>query len=137
MTGSVLVDTNVLIDVLQGDPPHATWSRDQLRPLIQSGQATINPLIFAELAALYGSPDAPARAVPETIYRREALPWAAGYAAGQAFRAYRSRGGVRRSPLPEFYIGAHAQVAGMQLLTRDTTRYRTYFPEVNLITPDE
>ena len=93
----------------------------------------INPVIYAELAAPFSSPEQ--LDALTTDFRREPLPWRAGFLAGKAFVAYRRRGGTRRSPLPDFFIGAHAAVEGFALLTRDARRYRTYFPSVQLICP--
>jgi predicted nucleic acid-binding protein len=96
----------------------------------------INPLIFAEVSVGYTSIDEVIAALPADTLNRADLPYAAAFQAGKAFAEYRRRGGSRLSPLPDFYIGAHALVAGYDLLTRDTRRYRTYFPGLNLITPD-
>jgi predicted nucleic acid-binding protein len=95
----------------------------------------INALIYAEVSVGFGSTEAVEEALPPDLYRREALPYEAAFLAGKAFLAYRRRGGARTSPLPDFYIGAHAAVSGYRLLTRDATRYRTYFPTVELISP--
>ena len=137
MSVPVLVDSNVLIDVLQADTPSAAWSEAQLNKALRDRTAAINPLILAELAAFYASPEELARALPPHSYRWEALPFDAAFPAGHAYRDYRRRGGTKTSPLPDFLIGAHAQVAGMTLLTRDVRRYRTYFPDVPLIFPPE
>jgi predicted nucleic acid-binding protein len=132
----VLVDANVIVDTLRPDTAWHAWS---LAAVTREAHAdlVINPIIYAELAAAFGSPDELDRAVPATLFKREDLPWAAAFQAGKAFLAYRRQKGKRVSPLPDFYIGAHADVAGYRLLTRDTARYRTYFPDVELITPGE
>ena len=137
MIGGILVDTNVLIDVLKRDPRFFAWSDHHLEHTIQQGAAAVNPLILAELAGLFESPDDLTVAVPHTSYRYLDLPCEAAFLAGHAYRDYRRRGGTKTAPLPDFLIGARAQVAGMTLLTRDVRRYRTYFPDVPLISPPE
>lgn len=132
----VLVDTNVLLDVATRDPDWFEWSSGQLARLINAKQAAINPVIYSELAPLYDSPrDLDLNLVPSSDFRRLLLPFSAGFPAARAFLAYRKSGGQRSSPLPDFFIGAHAEAEGMVLLTRDATRYRTYFPKVKLISP--
>jgi predicted nucleic acid-binding protein len=95
----------------------------------------INPLVYAEVSVGFGRIEELEEAIPPALFRREALPHEAAFLAGKVFLQYRRRGGVRATPLPDFYIGAHAAVAGFRLLTRDTSRYRTYFPSVELIAP--
>ncbi len=95
----------------------------------------INPIIYAEVSIGFERIEALEEALPTSTFHRLALPWEAAFLAGKCFLAYRRRGGVRSSPLPDFYIGAHASVLGMTLLTRDATRYRTYFPKLQLIAP--
>ena len=95
----------------------------------------INPIIYAEISIGFNQPEEVEAALPEDFFCRDSLPYAAAFLAGQSFLEYRRRGGERRSPLPDFYIGAHAAVTAMPLLTRDVNRYRTYFPSVLLITP--
>ncbi len=136
MNKMVLVDTNILIDVLKGDSSFTTWSRSQLADVTNQKRATVNQLILAELAAMLDSPEKLDELVPPELIRRESIPFGAAFAAGQAFLAYRRRGGERSAPLPDFYIGAHAQYAGMKLLTRDVNRFKTYFPDIELICPD-
>lgn len=131
----VLVDSNVLIDVLTEDAIWGRWSTENLARLSLSSSLVINPLIFAEASGGVDSIEALEDILPESLYRRNQLPYAAAFLAGKAFVEYRRRGGLQRSPLPDFYIGAHAAVAGFHLLTRDPSRYRTYFPRVTLIAP--
>lgn len=95
----------------------------------------INPIIYAEVSVGYPRIEDLEAALPPSLYRREALPWEAGFLAGKAFLQYRRRRGARLTPLPDFYIGAHAAVAGYRLLTRDAARYRTYFPTLVLVSP--
>lgn len=132
----VLVDANVLIDVLADDPEWGEWSETRLLELAVIEELAINPIIYAELAAAYRSAAALERALSGLGLVRLPLPYEAGFLAAQAFLAYRRRDGAKRSPLPDFYIGAHAQVENLRLLTRDVPRYRTYFPKVRLITPE-
>ncbi len=131
----ILVDTNVLIDVLADDPDWAEWSEKQLLRLIESDELAINPIIFAELAAAYRTESALEKALDPWPLIRLPLPYEAGFICGRAFKAYRNHGGQKRSPLPDFYIGAHAQVAKIPLLTRDHTRYETYFQNLQLLHP--
>jgi predicted nucleic acid-binding protein len=131
-----LVDTNVLIDILEDDRQWESWSERQLDAARGSGKLVINPLIYAEVCAGYPTQRHADQALPATIYRRENLPWEAAFNASRAFLAYRKGGGAKRSPLPDFYIGAHADLKGYDLLTRDPARYRSYFPALNIISPD-
>lgn len=130
-----LVDTNVLLDVVTDDPTWGAWSVQALAEAFDTGAVAINSIIYAEMSVRYDSIEALDAALPTSILRREDLPYAAGFLAGKAFQRYRRRGGVRRSPLADFYIGAHAAVLGYRLLTRDEARYRTYYPKLTLITP--
>lgn len=131
----ILVDSNVLLDVLGGDPRWAPWSSTALAALANESVLVINPLIYAEVSIRFESIEAVDEVVPTTLYRREDIPYSAAYLAGKAYVQYRRRGGKRRSLLPDFLIGAHAAVAGYRVLTRDARRYRTYFPTLELIAP--
>jgi len=133
----VLIDSNVLIDVLTQDADHSAWSSARLAEVLDERHAAINPIIFAEVATGFASPEELEAALPATAYRRLELPWAAAWHAAHAFVEYRRRGGTRRSPLPDFYIGAHALVDGLAVLTRDPSCYRSYFPGVGLIAPND
>lgn len=132
---ATLVDTNVLIDIAVRDPAWSGWSRRQLIACLAGG-LVINPVIFAEFSVRYDSLQAAENAADLDGLTREHLPWESAYVAGRAFRTYRMRGGIRSVTLPDFFIGAHALVRGHTILTRDTTGYRTYFPDVPLIAPD-
>lgn len=136
MAGSVLVDSNVLLDVLTADALWVDWSRDQLTQARANGNIIINPIICAEVAPVFGFDwsELESWLQPSSLVC-EALPFEASVIAASAYEAYRKRGGTRTSTLPDFFIGAHAQVAGHTLLTSDIQRYRTYFPEVPLIVP--
>jgi predicted nucleic acid-binding protein len=130
----VLVDSNVLLDLFTGDPTWAPWSEARLAEAFDAGQVVINPIIYAEISVAFDRVETLNRALPAEL-RREALPWDAAFLAGKCFLDYRRRGGAKRSPLPDFYIGAHAAVTGRALLTRDATRYRTLLPSLVLISP--
>ncbi|SET36088.1 type II toxin-antitoxin system VapC family toxin [Paracoccus homiensis] len=132
----VLVDANILIDIATADPQWSAWSSDTLAELGQGARLVINPLIYAELSIAHSRIEMLEAVLPEDVFHREPLPWPAAFLAGKAFLAYRRRGGARRSPLPDFYIGAHAAIRGYRLLTRDAARYRTYFPKLQVIAPD-
>jgi predicted nucleic acid-binding protein len=131
----VLVDSNVLLDVATGDPVWGTWSGSTLERTADHAVLVINPLVYAEVSIGFETIEELESALPADVYRREDLPYEAAFLAGKSFLAYRREGGTKRSPLPDFYIGAHAAVAGYRLLTRDATRYRTYFPKLQLIAP--
>jgi len=133
---SVLVDSNVLLDVLQEDPTWVDWSSDTLGRLGRSSLLVMNPIIYAEISVSFPSAEDLDSAVPPSLIEREPLPYRAGFLAGKVYLAYRRRGGNRTTPLPDFFIGAHAAIAGYRLLTRDATRFRTYFPTLDIIAPD-
>jgi predicted nucleic acid-binding protein len=132
----VLVDSNVLLDVLSRDSPWQAWSEATIAIAADRSRLVINPIIYAEVSVGYDSAEALEAELPQAMFTREDLPYEAAFLAGKAFLAYRRRGGVRHSPLPDFFIGAHAAVAGYELLTRDAARYRTYFPTLTLLAPD-
>ena len=132
---TVLVDSNVLLDILTEDPRWYAWSSEALARLAEQSTLAINPIIYAEVSIRFSTiEDLEATVAPEH-FRRLPLPWEAAFLAGKCFLAYQKRGGRRVAPLPDFYIGAHAAVAGMTLLTRDPRRYRAYFPTLKLICP--
>ena len=132
---TVLVDSNVLLDVLTEDAEWYDWSAEALRREADRSVLVINPIIYAEASIRFERLEDLDEALPESVFRRDPLPWEAAFLAGKAFIGYRRRRGVKRSPLPDFYIGAHAAIAGLALLTRDPKRYRTYYPSVDLIAP--
>lgn len=133
----ILVDSNVLLDILQEDARWFDWSARQLTLCAEQSELVINPLIYAEVSIGFDTIEALEDALPPSYMRREPLPWEAAFLAGKCFLRYRRQGGTRRSPLPNFFIGAHASVSNMSLLTRDAARYRTYFPKLTLIAPDQ
>jgi hypothetical protein len=133
---ATLVDTNVLVDVAVRDQQWIAWSRSAMTRAQKAGPLVINPVIFAEFSVRYDSLAVVDNLLPEDHFRREALPWAAAFAAGVAFRHYRRAGGIRERVLPDFLIGAHAMIRDHAILTRDPNGYRSYFPTVSLITPE-
>lgn len=131
-----LVDTNVLLDITSADPVWLDWSRHALRSAALAGPLVINPVIFAELSVPYPRIEDVDHLIATLALTIEEVPHNALFLAGKAFAQYRGRGGARTGVLSDFFIGAHAAVAGQLLLTRDVARYRTYFPTVALICPD-
>jgi predicted nucleic acid-binding protein len=132
---TVLVDSNVILDVITVDPVWGAWSEEQLECLADEHVLAINPLIYAEIAVGFERIEDLDQALPRELFRREPLPFESAFLAGQCFALYRRRGGARTTTLPDFYIGAHAAIAGWTLLTRDHRRYRSYFPSLSIIAP--
>lgn len=136
-----LIDTNVLLDIATNDPVWAEWSAGALARSIRTGPVYINPLIYAEASVGFGSAGLGSineidERMPAHVLRRAPLPYAAGFLAAKAHQAYRRRGGSRASTLPDLYIGAHAVVENLTLVTRDARRYRTAFPTLRMLSPD-
>lgn len=136
MTVGTLVDTDVLLDVLTEDAAWLEWSAEALAVAAESGPLWINPVVYAEVSVRFSRIEDLEETLPADDYRRAQLPWEAAFLAGKAFLQYRRSGGTKTSTLPDFFIGAHAAVTDLALLTRDGGRYRTYFPTVHLLTPD-
>jgi predicted nucleic acid-binding protein len=134
-TDPVLVDSNAILDVAYEDPHWRAWSEAAIEQAADETVLLINPIIYAEVSIGYAHVEHVEAVLPVDRFRREALPYEAAFLAGKAFLSYRRRSGRRTSPLPDFYIAAHAAVRGYRLLSRDATRYRTYFPKVELIAP--
>ena len=132
----VLVDTNVLVDVLEDDARWFAWSAAQLKAQSQLHELAINPIVYAELSLAFSAPALLDAAVDRLQLRMFELPRPALFLAGKAFVRYRREGGTRQTVLPDFFIGAHAAVTGMPIVTRDARRYRNYFPGVELVTPN-
>jgi len=132
---STLVDTSVLLDLLDEDEEWMEWSASMLTHAAERGRVVITQLIYAEASVTFDTIEELEEALPVAFFVREPLPWQAAFLAGKAFATYRRRGGSHRSPLPDFYIGAHAAIAGHTLLTRDPNRYRSYFPKLRIIAP--
>jgi predicted nucleic acid-binding protein len=131
----VLADANVLLDVLTDDPQWYEWSAAQLDACSAKANLCINPIIYAEVSIGFERVEQIEEALPPDTFTRLELPWDAAFLAGKAFLQYRRASGSRTSPLPDFFIGAHAAVDGMALLTRDARRYRTYYPKLEVICP--
>jgi len=135
MTG-ILIDSNVLLDIMTEDPLWFAWSAAAVESAANRNRLVINAIIYAEVSTRYSRIEDLETALPKAMIEREPLPYEAAFLAGKCFLAYRRRGGTKRSPLPDFFIGAHAATAGYRLITRDAARYRTYFPKLPLICPD-
>jgi predicted nucleic acid-binding protein len=131
----LLVDTNVLVDVLQDDPQWAGWSIGQLRAQAKIHDLVINPVVYAEMSLSFSTLEALDRAVATMKLMLREIPRPALFLAGKAYAQYRRRGGSRAQVLPDFFIGAHAAVEGWPLLTRDASRFRTYFPSLDVVAP--
>jgi predicted nucleic acid-binding protein len=132
---TTLVDSNVLLDIATNDAAWFDWSSQALESAANDSPLAINAIIYAEVSIGFQRIEDLESAIPSSLFRREALPFEAAFLAGKAFLQYRRRGGGRATPLSDFYVGAHAAVAGFRLLTRDPKRYQTYFPSVELIAP--
>ncbi len=133
----ILVDTNILLDLVTDDPKFAEWSIAQLEAASLNGPLIINDVIYAELSVRYGSKEDLDAFINEAGLKHEPVPSSALFLAGKVFQKYRKSGGVRTGVLPDFFIGAHAAVMELPLLTRDIGRYRTYFPTVDLVAPEK
>lgn len=131
----VLVDSNILLDIFTEDKNWFEWSSCTLSEIANEAILFINPIIYAEISVRFETIEELEEAIPKEIFRKQDLPWEAGFLAGKCFLKYRESGGTRRSPLPDFYIGAHAAIRKMSLLTRDKNRYSTYFPKLEIIAP--
>ncbi len=132
---AVLVDSNVILDVLTEDPRWYAWSAEALARQAEEAALVVNPIIYAEVSIRFATIEELEDALPAAFFQRAPLPWEAAFLAGKCFLTYRRHGGTKRAPLPDFYIGAHAAVTGMPLLTRDAARYRSYFPRLRLVAP--
>lgn len=130
-----LVDSNVLLDLFTVDPVWSGWSRHHLGLALDRGPVVINQVVYAEVSPRFSRVEDLDATLSTDRFVRSSLPWSAAFLAARAFTRYRRRGGTRTSTLPDFFIGAHAAVLGLRLLTRDAGRYRTYFPTVELIAP--
>jgi predicted nucleic acid-binding protein len=131
---TTLVDANVLLDILTEDEHWFDWSEHALVAAAAKGELAINPIVYAEVAVGFATIEELDESLAD--FQRLPLPYEAGFLAARCFVRYRRAGAARRSPLPDFYIGAHAAVTGLELLTRDAARYRTYFPRLTIIAPD-
>jgi len=132
----ILVDTNILLDLVTGDPQWAEWSQQQLDIATARAQVAINDIVYAELSVGYPTIEELDEMIRRAGVINAAIPRPALFLAGKAFRQYRLSGGARTEVLPDFFIGAHAVIADCMLITRDAARYRTYFPGIALIAPN-
>lgn len=131
----ILVDTNVILDVIEDDPQWAQWSQQQLDRAALNDTLCINAVIYAELSIAYATIEQLEAMLTQARFELAAIPREALFLAGKAFMRYRQSRGAKSGVLPDFFIGAHAAVAGVPLLTRDVGRYKTYFPKLTLISP--
>lgn len=131
----VLVDSNVLLDIVTDDPVWSPWSAAQIEKFAEDGQSIINGVVYAELSVRFPTTDAVDEVLRRVRLTLEDTPRSSLFLAGKLYRQYRDSGGTRTGVLPDFFIGAHAAVQGIALLTRDPRRYRTYFPDIILIAP--
>lgn len=132
----LLVDTNVILDVVENDANWASWSQERLEAASLGYRLLINPVIYAELSIAYRRIEELEGMLKRGGFQVEPIPREALFLAGKAFMQYRKKGGTKTGVLPDFFIGAHAAVAGIPLLTRDKRRYRAYFPKLTLVSPD-
>jgi predicted nucleic acid-binding protein len=132
---SFLIDSNVILDIVTEDKNWFDWSASIVAQSADSGKLWINPIIYAEVSVGFTRIEELDHALPPTVFRRTALPYEAAFLAGKCFLRYRKSAGAKTSPLPDFYIGAHAAVANLTLVTRDRGRFHTYFPKLNIISP--
>jgi predicted nucleic acid-binding protein len=132
---ATLVDSNVLIDVLHRDPDWGPWSDEALIEALEVGVVLVNQIVYSEISMGFPTVEECDFALNAQGIERIPIPWPAAFLAGRAYLQYRRRGGTKSSPLPDFFIGAHAAVEGLRVLTRDPSQYRTYFPNLELITP--
>ncbi len=130
-----IIDSNVLIDILLRDENWFDRSSEAVVTAMNDSAVVINPIIFAEVSLSFKKIEDLDQVLPADLYRRDEIPYEAAFLAGRAFVKYRRQGGSRTTPMPDFYIGAHAEVSNFRVLTRDPRRFRRYFPSVELIAP--
>ena len=135
MMASVLIDSSVLLDVLTEDPEWFDWSSKALERCAEDSVLVINPVVYAEVSIRFRTIEELEDALPKSMFERRDIPWEAAFLAGKCFVNYRRAGGKKTAPLPDFFIGAHAAIERLDLLTRDTARYKTCFPTVRLVAP--
>ena len=133
---AILIDGNVLLDVMTEDARWFAWSAASIERAADRFRLVVNPVVYAQVSIRYSQIEDLDIALPKSMFDREPIPYEAAFLAGKFCVAYRQRGGSKHSPHPDFFIGAHAAVAGYQLMTRDAARYRTYFSKLALIAPD-
>jgi hypothetical protein len=133
---ATLIDSNVLLDIMTEDDRWFSWSSQALALAAEQGGLIINPIVYAEVSVRFSKIEDLEDALPPSLFERQPIPYEAAFLAGKAFLTYRRRGGAKTAALPDFFIGAHAAIAGFRLLTRDASRYRGYFPMLDLMTPE-
>lgn len=131
----VLVDSNVLLDVITEDPVWGIWASETITQLFDEYKLAINPIIYAEVSIRFSTIDELEEAIPSSFFTKLHVPYEAAFLAGKCYKKYKERGGLKTSVLPDFLIGAHASVSNIKLVTRDISRYKTYFPKLELIAP--
>ncbi|MFA6037661.1 MAG: type II toxin-antitoxin system VapC family toxin [Legionellales bacterium] len=131
----VLVDSCVILDIITEDPVWFNWSAEALENAANNEQLFINPIIYSEVSIGYQKIEELEAVLPSNVFVRLNLPWEAAFLAGKAFLKYRKAGGARSLPLPDFFIGAHAMVSQLQLLTRDPRKFKNYYPKIDIISP--
>ncbi len=131
----IVVDSNVILDIVTEDKRWFPWSSEALAQYAETHALVINPIIYSEVSIGFDRVEDVETVLSPMLFRRDPIPWEAAFLAGKCFLHYRKRGGGKRSPLPDFFIGAHAAILGIPLLTRDASRYQTYFPKLRLIAP--
>ncbi|OPY66595.1 MAG: PIN domain protein [Syntrophorhabdus sp. PtaU1.Bin050] len=131
----ILVDSNIILDIVTEDKRWFGWSSKTLTRLSAANMFVVNPIIYSEVSVGFEKIEDLEDVLDPRLFRRDQIPWEAAFLAGKCFLQYRRQGGKRDAPLPDFFIGAHAAVSKMQLLTRDEVRYRTYFPTITIISP--
>ena len=132
----IMVDSNVILDIVTEDQKWFSWSSRTLAHYAETSILVINPIIYAEVSVGFERIEDVEVVLSHQHFRRDQIPWEAAFLAGKCFLEYRRKGGDKRSPLPDFFIGAHAAVSKMPLLTRDISRYQTYFPKLKIFAPD-
>jgi predicted nucleic acid-binding protein len=132
----IMVDSNILIDIFNEDQQWFSWSSKIIEQYAEQSRFVINPIIYAEISVAFKKIEELEDALPPQYFNRESIPIEAAFLVGKVFSHYRKSGGKRNSSLPDFFIGAHAAVRGMRLITRDISRYKTYFPDLQLISPE-
>ena len=133
----ILVDSNVLLDIITEDAAWFGWSSETIAAHAEASTLVINPVIYGEVSVGFDRVEDLDAALPPSLFERTPIPWEAAFLAGKCFLQYKRRGGTRTSTLPDFFIGGHAEAAGISLLTRDTKRLSSYFPGVTLICPQQ
>jgi predicted nucleic acid-binding protein len=132
---SILLDTNVLLDIIQARDPWMDWSARQVERM-PPGHVILNPVVYAEASTPFETQNEFEELIDGLAFAREHVPWDAAFLASKAHLAYRKRGGVKAQTLPDFFIAAHALVKKYRLVTRDAARFRVYFPQLSIIAPD-